>query len=219
MNILAIILIVSGAMFGLFALCVAIGCKSDPKVFKISLIVTLICVALLIIGIIISSASNSNKQEKIEEAVVLEIEQKIEKFTQGNPADNVKYEIMIGETKGYNLDIRIVYNIETTRQPEVINGKKFYPFYDYDVLFSRCDLESVEMSAYPYGEVYVNGELRMTKKGLGSSNSGSQTCSVCGTSYSNSEDVNSIQRRNMCTRCYGNYKYASNAADYAKDYN
>ena len=99
MNILAIVLIVSGAMFGVCALCVTIGFKSDPKVFKISLIVTLICVALLIIGIVISSVGNSSKEKEFEEALVVELERRIEEFTQGNPADNVEYEITIGKKR------------------------------------------------------------------------------------------------------------------------
>ena len=216
MDNLSIVLIVCGAMFGLLALGFAIACKSDPKIFKISLIITLICVALLIIGIIIPSVESSNKQKKFEEALILEIEQKIEEFTQGNPADNVKYEITIGQIKKYasGVDVRVVYNIETTREPEIVAEKKFYPFYDYNVLFSSCNIESVDMSADLYGEVYVNGELRMTEKNITSSNSGAKTCRICGTSYSDSENVKSIQRTNMCTRCYNNYKYASKAAGY-----
>ena len=216
MNLFAIILMVLGGFGGVMALGLAIACKSDPKIFKISRICTLICVAMLIIGIIIPSVENSNKQKKFEEAVILEIEQKIEEFTQGNPADNVKYEITIGQIKKYrsDVDVRVVYKIETTREPEVVAGKKFYPFYDYDILFSPCKIESVDMSADLYGEVYVNGELRKTEKNITSSSGDSKTCRICGTSYSDSENVKSIQRSNMCTRCDKNYKYAADAAGY-----
>ena len=109
----------------------------------------------------------------------------------------------------------MVYNIETSREPEIVEGKKFYTFYDYDILFDYyCELEAIEMSAYLYGEVYVNGELRKTENKIGSSNSENHKCSICGTSYSSGENVSSIKRTNMCTRCYKNYKYAADAEGY-----
>ena len=143
-------------------------------------IVKLFVFVVLILACVFPFTSCSSKQEKFEEAVILEIEQRIEEFTQGNPADNVKYEITIGQIKKYrsDVDVRVVYNIETTREPEIVAGKKFYLFYDYHVLFSSCNLESIEMSADLYGEVYVNGELKYTEKAPSSSNQGgsSITC-------------------------------------------
>lgn len=168
MNILAIVLIVSGAMFGLCALCVAIGFKSDPKVFKISLIVTLICVALLIIGIVISLVGNSNKQKnlevELEAALVVELEQAVNEFKEENPNDILKYEMTIEEFDDHDAEVRVVYKIETKKKPEIIGDIKFYSSHNYYTLFPHCFLESVGIMADVYGEVYVNGELRYTEK-------------------------------------------------------
>lgn len=176
---------------------------------KTNRIIALLLSAILLLSGISILSGCGNKKKEIEEALVVELEQRIEKFTQGNPADNVKYEITIGKKTGSNIDVQVIYNIETSREPEIVAGKKFYTFYDYDILFDHtCELESVEMWADLYGEVYVNGELRKTENKIASSNSGSKKCSVCGKSYS------SGGTSNMCSQCYKNYKYASKAAGY-----
>lgn len=45
----------------------------------------------------------------------------------------------------------------------------------------------------------------------GSSSSGgdSERCGICNTTYSDRDNVKSINHTNMCKRCYKNYKYAS----------
>lgn len=61
------------------------------------------------------------------------------------------------------------------------------------------------------------GMLVMCSTDLGSSSSSSSstrtyTCGVCDRSFqAGSENAKSISRRRMCTTCYSNYKYASDA--------
>ena len=47
----------------------------------------------------------------------------------------------------------------------------------------------------------------------GGSSSSSKECPVCGRTYTNSDDKNSIAWRNMCERCYSNYKYSQDLKD------
>ena len=155
------------------------------------IIALLLSVILLLSGISILSGC-SNKEKEFEEALVVELERRIEEFTQGNPADNVEYEITSIEIDGYYAYIRVVYNIETTQKPEMYGNYKYYSSHNYDLLLDSIHLESVEMSA----EIY------------GSSNSSSKKCSVCGKSYSSGGSSN------MCSQCYKNYKYAADAAGY-----
>ena len=49
--------------------------------------------------------------------------------------------------------------------------------------------------------------------GGGSSGSGSRTCGSCGRSFSDSANVSSIKRTNMCSNCYHNYHVAVNTKD------
>ena len=49
----------------------------------------------------------------------------------------------------------------------------------------------------------------MPSGGVSSSNSDSERCRICDTAYSDRDNVKSIRYRNMCERCYKNYKYAS----------
>ena len=167
---------------------------------------------LLLSGVAILSGC-SNKQKEFEEAVVLEIEQRVEKLRQKNPNDSIKYEIIIEDVGSYGADVMVIYNIETTQEPEIIGGHKFYSSYDYSewlALFKGFDfLDSLNMKGDAYGEGYINGELNHTEKHLGSSSSSdssSKKCSICGKSYS------SGGTSNMCDQCYKNYKYASDAA-------
>lgn len=51
-----------------------------------------------------------------------------------------------------------------------------------------------------------------------SGNSKSATCQVCHKTFTNKDDVSSIRWRNMCERCYSNYKYTSDAMEGAKKY-
>lgn len=43
----------------------------------------------------------------------------------------------------------------------------------------------------------------------GSSSGGSARCVICDTRYSDSDNVKSINRSDMCKQCYKNYKYSS----------
>ena len=47
----------------------------------------------------------------------------------------------------------------------------------------------------------------------GSGGSGSRTCGSCGRSFSDSANVSSIKRTNMCSNCYHNYQVAVNTKD------
>lgn len=49
--------------------------------------------------------------------------------------------------------------------------------------------------------------------GSSSSSSSSKECPVCGRTYTNSDDKHSIAWRNMCERCYSNYKYSQDLKD------
>ncbi len=55
--------------------------------------------------------------------------------------------------------------------------------------------------------------------GGGSSSSDSARCEVCGKTYTNRDDVHSIAWRNMCERCYSNYKYSQDLKDEINKYN
>ena len=176
------------------------------------IIALLLSLLLLLSGVTILSGC-SNKQEKCEEAVILEIEQKIKEFKQRNPDDNVRYEINSITLDGHDAYIHVVYNIETTQKYEMYGNYKYYSSHNYYTLFaSSIYLESVEMCAQIYGEAYVNGELQETKdkKTYGSSNSSSKKCSECGKSYSSSSgDIG------MCSSCYMKLKkYAAENSGY-----
>lgn len=47
--------------------------------------------------------------------------------------------------------------------------------------------------------------------GGGSGSGGSKTCPVCGRTFSDSSNISSIRRRNMCSSCYSNYQWGQNA--------
>lgn len=48
--------------------------------------------------------------------------------------------------------------------------------------------------------------------GGGSGSGSSKTCPVCGRSFSDTTNVSSIRRRNMCVNCYSNYQWGQKAA-------
>ena len=54
---------------------------------------------------------------------------------------------------------------------------------------------------------------------IGSGNHGSsRTCSYCHKTFTNSSDVKSIKRTNMCKSCYSSYKFGSEAKEAAEEY-
>lgn len=44
------------------------------------------------------------------------------------------------------------------------------------------------------------------------------TCQVCHKSFTNKDDVNSIIWRNMCEKCYNNYKFTQDLKEELKKY-
>lgn len=54
--------------------------------------------------------------------------------------------------------------------------------------------------------------------GGGDSSEKSSKCQVCGKTFTNSDDRWSISMRNMCERCYENYKYSQDLKDELKKY-
>ena len=171
-----------------------------------------IVLGFLLINVVALWMIKKDEQKEIEETIISEVEQRIEEFKQENPDDDIKYEITSVEIYGLQAYVRVVYNIETAQEPEMLGDYKYYPSHPlYSSLLRSVSLDVSDIiSAELYGEVYVNGELKETedKKIYGSSNSGSEKCSVCGKSYS------SGGTSNMCSQCYKNYKYAADAAGY-----
>lgn len=53
--------------------------------------------------------------------------------------------------------------------------------------------------------------LASGSSGGGGGSGGSKTCPVCGRTFSDSSNVSSIRRRNMCNSCYSNYQWGQNA--------
>ena len=194
----------------------AIGCivwsvKGHLKNKKANIAVGIV-LGFLLINVVALWMIKKDEQKEIEETVVSEVvskvEQRIDEFKQENTEDILKYEITIDEIDDRAV-VKVVYNIDTTQEPEIIGGYKFYS-HNYYALFPSLFLESVKIGVDTYGEVYVNGELIHTekKKTYGSSNNDSKKCAVCGKSYSSGGSSN------MCSQCYKNYKYASDAAGY-----
>ena len=64
MNVLSAILLTFGLMGTILAFATAIGLRSDPKALKISLLCTIICITLTIIGVAIMPKSPSSSSSK-----------------------------------------------------------------------------------------------------------------------------------------------------------
>lgn len=63
------------------------------------------------------------------------------------------------------------------------------------------------------GSLIVLGMLTALLFGGSRSGGSSRTCGSCGRSFSDSTNVSSIKRTNMCSNCYHNYQVAMDAKD------
>lgn len=78
----------------------------------------------------------------------------------------------------------------------------------------KCRLIGLALIVVSSGLMVFSGHLNPSFSG----GRNSKTCSNCGRVFTDSENVGSIRKTNMCTNCYNNYKFGTEAKEAEKDY-
>lgn len=75
---------------------------------------------------------------------------------------------------------------------------------------AMTSLKAIIIIAIVIAILFIIPEMLNGSSG-GSSSGSSRTCGYCGRSFTDSSNKSSIARTNLCTNCYNNYKWASDA--------
>lgn len=78
----------------------------------------------------------------------------------------------------------------------------------------KCRLIGLALIVVSSGLMVFSGHLNPSFSG----GRNSKTCSYCGRVFTDSENVDSIRKTNMCNSCYSSYKFGSEAKEAEKDY-
>ena len=76
----------------------------------------------------------------------------------------------------------------------------------------KCRLIGLALIVVSSSLMIFSGHLNPSFSG----GSSSRTCSYCNRVFTDSENIKSIRKTNMCTNCYNNYKIGSDAIENGK---